>query len=292
MATAAGPVEITLMRPGVAPAIAPKAAAGQAVGEKLKGAPLASAAETAARGEIHVKTSGLTFDQKSGVATTSQHVDFSMAQGAGSSMGATYDSQQGLLVLDRAVELTTRRGAETVQIHAQHAEFERDSQFAACARPRPTTRAGKRRPARQSSLPRGWFGGAAGCDERLHAGHGNRRPSGGAHRAHGVRRAQPAPARPPGGRGDDGLGEREAGRRRQMHGTAPTAELEFNAQGQLRHAHLERGVAMDSEELSEQAGQPQRLSRTGVRPLPTWSSAMRATGKSNWLRFMGPAAWW
>jgi lipopolysaccharide export system protein LptA len=111
---AAGPVEITLMRPGVAPAIAPKATAEQALGSKLKGAPVATAAEAAARGEIHVKTSGLSFDQKSGVATTSEHLDFSTIQGSGSAMGATYDSQQGLLVLDRAVELTARRGAETV----------------------------------------------------------------------------------------------------------------------------------------------------------------------------------
>ena len=36
-AMATGPVEITLMRPGVAPAIAPKATAGQAVGDKAKG---------------------------------------------------------------------------------------------------------------------------------------------------------------------------------------------------------------------------------------------------------------
>ena len=34
IAVAGGPVEITLMRPGVAPAIAPKAAAGQAAGER------------------------------------------------------------------------------------------------------------------------------------------------------------------------------------------------------------------------------------------------------------------
>jgi lipopolysaccharide export system protein LptA len=52
-----------------------------------------------------------------------------------------------------------------------------------------------------------------------------------------------------------------AGLRRQMHGTAPTAELEFNAQGQLRHAHLEQGVSMDSQEQGEQAGQVLRLSR-------------------------------
>ncbi len=70
------------MRPGVAPAIASKALAGKAVSGKVKSAPVASAAEAAPRGEIHVKTSGLIFDQNSGVATTSKHVDFSMVQGA------------------------------------------------------------------------------------------------------------------------------------------------------------------------------------------------------------------
>ena len=49
-----------------------------------------------------------------------------MTQGSGSSMGASYDSQHGYLMLDHAVELTTQRGGETVQIHAQHAEFDRE----------------------------------------------------------------------------------------------------------------------------------------------------------------------
>ena len=120
-ATAAGPVDITLMRPGAALAIAPNAKPGQVVNDKVIAKPLATVAESAASGEIHVKTSGLTFDQKSGVATTSQHVDFSTEQGKGSSMGATYDSQKGSLVLDRAVELTTERGGSTVELHAQHA---------------------------------------------------------------------------------------------------------------------------------------------------------------------------
>jgi lipopolysaccharide export system protein LptA len=151
-ATASGPVEITLMRPGVAPAIAPKAGnqdrSGQsAEAKREKPTPIASAAETAERGEIHVKTSGLTFDTKSGVATTAEHVDFSMVQGSGSSMGASYDSK-GFLVLDRAVELNTSAADEAVLIHAQHAEFERATHFCAvCMRPRPITGAGKRRPA-------------------------------------------------------------------------------------------------------------------------------------------------
>ena len=71
------------MRPGVLPAIAPNATPGQVMGGKAITGPLATAAETAATGEIHVETSGLTFNQKSGVATTSQRVDFSMTQGFG-----------------------------------------------------------------------------------------------------------------------------------------------------------------------------------------------------------------
>ena len=87
---------------------------------------MASAKQTAAGGEIHVNTSGLTFDTKSGVATTAEHVDFSMVQGSGSSTGASYDSK-GLLVLDKAVVLNTTRGGQPVAIHAEHAEFERES---------------------------------------------------------------------------------------------------------------------------------------------------------------------
>ena len=268
IAVAGGPVEITLMRPGVAPAIAPKAAAGQAAGERLKGAPVASVAEAAAHGEIHVKTSGLTFDQKSGVATTSQHVDFSMAQGAGSSMGATYDSQQGLLVLDRAVELTTRRGAGTVHIHAQHAEFERESQI---CRLRAATAdfKGREATAGDGKVLFRQDGSAVRFDAMngftLATATGGHLTSPTGHMEFDEHN-QPRHGHLEGGVTMDSASE-IAGQRRQMHGTAPTAELEFNAQGQLRHAHLERGVAMDSEELSEQAGQPQRLSRHWRSPI-------------------------
>jgi lipopolysaccharide export system protein LptA len=267
-AKATGPVEITLMRPGVAPAIAPKAAPMQVEGGKLKGAPVASAAEVAARGEIHVKTSGLTFDQKSGVATTSQHVDFSMVQATGSSMGATYDSQKGLLVLDRAVELSTQRGAEMVVIHAQHGEFERDSQLC-----------------RLHAVTAGYQGGEAttgdakilfrenGSAVRLDAMNGFMLTT-----ATGGRLAaptgrmdfdehnQPRHGHLEGGVTMDSVSD-TAGRRRQMHGIAPTAELEFNAKGYLRHAHLEQGVTMDSEEQSEPSGQRLRLSRRWRSPI-------------------------
>jgi lipopolysaccharide export system protein LptA len=261
-AVAAGPVEITLMRPGVAPLIAPKAAVSHAVGEKRKGAPVATAAETAARGEIHVKTSGLTFDQKSGVARTSQHVDFSMVQGSGSSIGATFDSQQGLLVLDHAVELAALRGAETVRIHAQHAEFDRDDRIC-----------------RLHAATADYQGGQAvstdakilfrddGSAVRLDAMNGfTLTTETGSHLAAPSgfmdfdEKNRPRHGHLEGGVAMDSSSQSE-GRQRQMHGSAPKAELEFSALGHLRRARLERGVAIDSEEQSAQTGQQRRLSR-------------------------------
>ncbi len=267
-AVAAGPVEITLMRPGVAPAIAPKATPLRAVSGKVKSAPVTSVADAAAHGEIHVKTSGLTFDQKSGVATTSQHVDFSMVQGAGSSMGATYDSEKGLLVLDRAVELATQRGAETVQIHAQHAEFERESQVCLLHTATANYRGGEAKAGDAKVRFR-----QDGSAVRLDATNGfNMATATGGHVSAPTghmdfdEHNQPRHGHMEGGVVMDSTSE-SGGRRRQMQGTAPSAELEFNAQGKLRHAHLERGVAMDSEDQSEGPGQAQRLSRHWRSPI-------------------------
>jgi lipopolysaccharide export system protein LptA len=265
-AKAAGPVEITLMRPGVAPAIAPKAADGHIVSEKPKSSPAASAVETAARGEIHVKTSGLTFDQRSGVATTSQHVAFSMVQGSGSSIGATFDSQQGLLVLDRVVELTAQRGSETVVIHAQHADFQRETQLCQMHAATADYQNGQATAGDAKVYFR-----EDGSAVRLDAMNGFTLTTvSGTHVAAPTGRVdfdehnQPRRGNLDGGVTVDSAsnsGTGEALRRQQLHGSAPTANLEFNAQGKLRHAHLERDVAIDSEESSQAAGQPQRVSR-------------------------------
>jgi lipopolysaccharide export system protein LptA len=238
------------------------------VGSKLKGAPAASAAQTAARGEIHVNTRGLIFNQNSGVAKTSQHVDFSMVQGSGSSMGATYNSDTGLLVLDHAVELTTKRGTQTVQIHAQHAEFERQSQLCSMHEATADYQGGEAKAGDAKVLFR-----QDGSAVRLDAMNGfTLATSTGSHLAAPIghmefdEHNQPRHGHMEGGVTMDSASE-AAGRHRQMHGTSPTAELEFNAQGQLRHAHMEQGVTMDSQELGEQAGQAQRLSRHWRSPI-------------------------
>ncbi len=196
-----------------------------------------------------------------------------MAQGAGSSLGATYDSQKGVLLLDRAVELTTQRGAVTIQIHAQHAEFERDSQL--CHHLRAATaelchHGGDSCNASHATANDATvlfrdrrIGGAAGCDERVYADDFYRR----GHLAAPTGQMEfdehnlPRHGRLMGGVTMDSSNEME-GRQRQLHGAAPTADIEFTSAGKLRHAHLERGVAMDSgRSQSAQAGQTQRLSR-------------------------------
>jgi lipopolysaccharide export system protein LptA len=269
-ATATGPVEITLMRPGVAPAIAPKATPGQVVNGKAIARPLASAAQTAASGEIHVKTSGLTFDYKSGTTTTSQHVDFSMTQGEGSSMGATYDSQKGTLVLDRAVELTTRRGGDTVEIHASHAEFEHDDLTCRLRSAAADYRGGQATAVDAKILFR-----QDGSAIRLDATNGFTLAT-----ATGGHLAAPTGSmdfdehnQPRHGHLEGGLQMDSVNGDRQIHGKAPAAELEFTQRGLLRHAHLERDVEMHSEELSKAAVNSKTSSGAGaMRVSRTWRS--------------------
>jgi lipopolysaccharide export system protein LptA len=254
-ATAAGPVDITLMRPGVAPAIAPKASE-KAVTAKNKGKnvaePVAAAAQTAAGGEIHVKTSGLTFNEQTGVATTTQRVDFSMVQGTGSSTGATYDSKAGHLVLDRAVELNTQRAGEPVHIHAEHAEFQHASQECQMHVAKADYRDGEATAGDAKIQFR-----EDGSVIRLDAVNGFTMTTvTGAHLAAPTgsldfnEHNQPRHGHLEGGVKMDSLSD-NGSQRRQVHGASPAADFEFTAQGALHHAHMERGVEMQSDDLSQ-----------------------------------------
>jgi lipopolysaccharide export system protein LptA len=76
---------------------------------------------------IHIKTSGLTFNSKTGDAVTGQHMEFQLPKAAGSSTGASYNSKTGLLILDSDVVITTSSNGNLAVVHAAHAEFLRDS---------------------------------------------------------------------------------------------------------------------------------------------------------------------
>ncbi len=79
---------------------------------------------------IHVKTSGLVFNQQTGQADTSQHTEFSFPKASGSSTGAHYNSKTGVLVLDSQVEMATTTNGDSAVVHASHAQIVRDSKQA------------------------------------------------------------------------------------------------------------------------------------------------------------------
>jgi lipopolysaccharide export system protein LptA len=57
---------------------------------------------------VHLRTSGLVFNQRTGIAETSQPIEFRTPQASGSAVGAIYDSGQNTLVLQRDVKVHTR----------------------------------------------------------------------------------------------------------------------------------------------------------------------------------------
>ena len=262
-ATAAGPVEITLMRPGEAPAVAPKASPGH----MEKPTPLANAAQKASQSEIHVKTSGLTFDQKTGVVTTAERVEFAITQGTGSSVGAMFDSDNGQLVLNHAVELNVMRGTEKVLVRAQHAEFERESLLCRMQGAQASFRGGEATAGSANLLFR-----EDGSAVRLDA-------SGGFSMTTATSAHVAAPQgsmdfdehnQPRHGRLEGGAVLDSSGKGRVIPGTAPTADLAFTGAGLLRHAHLEQGVTMHSEQTSlvpEGSGETVKVNRDWRSPM-------------------------
>ena len=76
---------------------------------------------------IHLKTSGLVFNQKTGVAHTDHALEFRVPQASGSATGATYDSKANRLTLDSNVVMqSSSKGGAT--IHARSAVVTRDPQ--------------------------------------------------------------------------------------------------------------------------------------------------------------------
>ncbi len=247
-AMAQGPVEMLLTRPSASTAAAMETAS------KTKGHVIAEVgAATSSLGRIDVKTSGVTFDRNSGLVTTAQRVDFSTAQDSGSATGASYDSQSGYLTLEQAVEMKTHRGADEVEIHAQHAELDRGAQTCTLMNANTEYHGGQAEAAEAKILFR-----ADGSAERLDAKGGFTVAT-----ANGGHLAAPVAwmdfdghSEPFHGHMDGGVTMDSAQNGRTVHGTSPTAELKFGARGELKSAHLERGVEMKSEETSvEGAGQ-------------------------------------
>jgi lipopolysaccharide export system protein LptA len=92
--------------------------------------------QATATNTIHVKTSGLTFNSKTGEASTSRYTEFASPKGSGHAVGASYNSKTGLLVLNSSVVLqtVTQKGAP-VLVQAAHLSFLRDKEQAVLLQP-------------------------------------------------------------------------------------------------------------------------------------------------------------
>ena len=88
-------------------------------------APAGASGTTAQNRTVHVQTSGLVFNQKTGEASTEAAVNFTVEDAKGTATGASYDSNEGLLVLKRAVQFTANLTKGPLVLTAEHAEFNR-----------------------------------------------------------------------------------------------------------------------------------------------------------------------
>jgi lipopolysaccharide export system protein LptA len=89
----------------------------------------ASADEGESKSTVHVKTSGLVFNKKTGLASTTERIEFRLAEAAGSAIGASFDSQTGVLILTSDVAFNSSVGGSPLAVRAHHAQFARDSRL-------------------------------------------------------------------------------------------------------------------------------------------------------------------
>jgi lipopolysaccharide export system protein LptA len=73
---------------------------------------------------VHLKTSGLAFNENTGMAQTSEKIEFRIPDASGSAVGAIYDSRANVLTLRSAVKLTTT-GKQKANITGQSATIVR-----------------------------------------------------------------------------------------------------------------------------------------------------------------------
>lgn len=262
VAVTSGLVSMTLAGP-----LSPHAAPGSLSTARPHNKQRASAGQNATGGKIHVQTSGLTFNEKTGVVTTTQLVNFSLSQGSGSAVGALYNPKQGYLVLDRTVQLTTRRNGQTVVIHARHAEFERDARLCTLLAASADSSDGQATAATAKIFFR-----EDGSAMRLDGSGGFTLTT-----AHGAHMAALSGTmdftehnQPRGGYLQGGVTMDAVSPGRTLHGTSPTARLAFTSQGELRSAQLERGVELRTEEQEQPVAGAPASARQLVRH--TWRS--------------------
>ncbi len=189
-------------------------------------------------------------------------------------MGASYDSQSGYLTLEQAVELTTQRGGDEVQIHAQHAEFDRGAQTCRMRAATADYRGGQADAAEAKILFRD-DGSAETLDAK--GGFTLATATGGHVAAPTASMDFDEHSQPRHGHMEGGVTMDSAKEGRTVHGTAPTAELEFGGQGRVaerapgtRRGDLRKSSDRERGSGGQNGGQARNETRCSVSR--TWRS--------------------
>jgi lipopolysaccharide export system protein LptA len=189
---------------------------------------------------IHIRTSRLTFNSKTGDAVTEEHMEFRTQRAAGSSTGASYNSQTGLLVLKGQVEVTTSSDGNQAVVRASHAEVLRNSKQATLLNPTLEYQSGKSS-ADQAIV----YFRTDGSAERIEAqGHVHAITDSGAVITAGNSQtdldAKSQPVQVKMGGGVNFVSNEE---NRSIHGNAIEGTLTFDAMSMLKHAQFRNTVS-------------------------------------------------
>ena len=264
VARAAGPVAITLVHPGQSLAISPQSNPQQTITHDTKDPKLAAAMRSASSGAIHVRTSGLSFNQKDGIATTANRVEFDLRGGSGSAQVATFDSGASSLVLNSAVDIRFERAGQPIQLLARHAEFNRTDQQCDLLGAQANYRGSTAKAEHARLLFRN-----DGSAQQLDAQGGFElvTAAGGHLAAPNGTLTFDARNQPQKGSLTGGVVLNEAHEGRTVQGGAPAMNIDFSGKGELRHARMTGGVQIVSDEQSLSASQPVRTHRTWRSPV-------------------------
>jgi lipopolysaccharide export system protein LptA len=85
--------------------------------------------EGESRSTVHVKTSGLVFNKQTGLASTTEKIEFRLADAAGSATGASFDSRSGVVILTADVAFNSSVNGNPLAVRAHHAQFDRNSRM-------------------------------------------------------------------------------------------------------------------------------------------------------------------
>ena len=243
---AMGEVHIDLQAPGAAPV--PGAGKGDANVKR----DFDDADEGPGSKLIHVKTSGLVFMEKLGEAATTQPIEFSAGGMTGRAVGAEYNSDVGVLVLESAVKLSMVRDGKPLDVEAARAELDREGNQAVLTRVRYLTAQ------QQGSAERAVVHlRSDGTAEKLEAS-GNvvlTRAGGGKVSAPRVDVMLNAASQPQDAMVTGGVQYVLDESTRQAQGSAGGMHMVFDGSGRARTAALQKNVKAHERELNKTSGQ-------------------------------------